>query len=1098
MKSCSKGQLFFILFNMKKLKYYCLWAILFWGCSSEQQTRFVSIAEQSGITFENTLSYTESFNPYTYRNFYNGGGVALGDINNDGLLDIFFTGNLVPNKLYLNKGNWQFEDITETAGVACEDVWSTGVTFVDINSDGLLDVYVCKSGKPGGPKRYNELFINNGDLTFTEAAKEYGLDIIGLSVHAAFLDYDKDGDLDCYILNNSIRSVGGYDLIKGQREIPDPNNNGNKFLENHNGKFVDVTQQVGMYNSAIGFGLGITVSDFNNDQWPDLFISNDFFEKDYLYINNQNGGFDEAADTYFDALSMGSMGADSADLDNDLYTDLLVTEMLPTTLERKKLKVKYDSWDKFSLMLRQGYSKQYPRNVLQRNMGDAGFFEISRKTNMAATEWSWASLLFDMDNDGLRDVFIANGINKDLLDRDYLSYMANEQQVRAMLKDRQQVIKNLIDIMPSAAVPNVVYHNQGAFEFEEKTREWGLATPSFSNGSAYGDLDNDGDLDLVVNNVNMPAFVYQNTTDTLQNRSLNLKLTTASKNRHGLGAKVFVYYKKQKAMGELYPSRGFQSSIPHRMHFGVGNIKTVDSVRIDWPSGMSKLYQNLPTNRLVELDEATGSSRVRNRSIHVKSSPPKPFDFVHRENTFSEFNKERLVTQMRSNEGPALAVADLNADGIEDVYVGGAKGQSGVLYLSISNHTYRSLTIPFDQDLASEDTQAVFFDANNDHHLDLLVASGGRAFSEFSPDLNDRLYLNDGKGNLTKSDAALKYERYFSSKALAVSDYNRDGHPDYFVGERFNLQTIGKKSTGFLMRNDGQGTFERDPQAALEQLGMITDAKWVDLNKDNWPDLIVVGEWMPITILINNNGFFENQTKTYGLSHTVGLWNSLHITDLNDDGMPDLLVGNHGTNTFMEKGMRLYINDFDTNGSEEQILCLQRQGKYYPFLDKDELIAQLPSLKKKFTYYKEYATKTMEDLFEPDVLASAQILTIDLLQSVALIQQPYGFNTVSLPEEIQYAPVYAIAEVNDLKTGERTFYLGGNQYLVKPQYGSYDASKGWVLKYTDTPDKLPKFATPKALNIPGQIRAIKALKTEEQQLLIFAINDEEIRFYAMD
>ncbi|MGA0430578.1 MAG: VCBS repeat-containing protein [Flavobacteriaceae bacterium] len=1083
---------------MKSLKYLCLSVIVFWGCSSDKDQRFVSVAHQSGISFENTLSYTESFNPYTYRNFYNGGGVALGDINNDGLQDLFFTGNLVSNKLYLNKGQWRFEDITQSAGVASPDVWSTGVTFVDINSDGWLDIYVCKSGKPEGPRRYNELFINNGDLTFTEAAKDYGLDILGLSVHAAFLDFDKDGDLDCYILNNSIRSVGGYDLIKGQREIPDPNNNGNKFLENRDGYFVDVTQKVGMYTSAIGFGLGITISDFNNDTWPDLFISNDFFEKDYLYINNQKGGFDEVSESYFDALSMGSMGADSADLDNDLFTDLLVTEMLPATLERKKLKAKYDSWDKFSLMMRQGYGKQYPRNMLQRNMGDAGFFDISRKTNLAATEWSWASLLFDMDNDGLRDIFIANGINKDLLDRDYLSYMANEQQVRLMLQDQKQVVKNLIDIMPDSAVPNFIFHNQGDFIFKEKTSDWGLGTPSFSNGSAYGDLDNDGDLDLVVNNVNMPAFVYKNQTDTLTNRSLNLKLQSVSKNNFAIGAKVFVYYNKQKAMGELFPSRGFQSSISYPLHFGVGSTKTVDSVQVIWPNQVAKVYQNLPTNKMVVLNENEGERRAISTPTKSQKPRSRPFIHKHSENNFSEFNKERLITQMRSNEGPALAVVDLNGDGYDDVFIGGAKGQIAALYKSDGNGSYTKIEAPFQEDIDAEDTNALFFDANADQHLDLLVASGGRAFSQYSTSLNDRLYLNDGNGNFIKDPTAIRYERFFSSKALAVADYNQDGHLDYFVGERYDLQTIGKKADGFLMQNNGAGKFAIDQQPALQQLGMITDAHWFDLNSDNWPDLIVAGEWMPITILINNKGVFENQTHKYGLSQTSGLWNTIHLTDLNQDGRIDFIAGNHGTNTFMETQMRLYINDFDGNGTEEQILCLNRVGKYYPFLDKDELIAQLPSLKKKFTYYKEYASKTIEDLFSKEQIQNAQILSVDRLESTVFLQNQNGFESQSLPEEIQYAPIYEIAEIQALKSQEKKFYLGGNQYLVKPQYGSYDASKGWELGLKKTNNNSIDFAPPRALNISGQIRGIKRIKTENKSFLIFAINDEEVLFYELE
>ena len=1082
---------------MNKIAPYFLLLIFCISCQNQKSKRFELTHESTtGIAFENTLTYTEEFNPYTYRNFYNGAGVALGDINNDGLLDIYFTGNIVDNKLFLNKGNWQFEDITATAGVACKDVWSTGATFVDINADGYLDLYVCKSGKPGGERRYNELFINQGDNTFVEKAKEYGLAVEGLSVHAAFLDYDKDGDLDCYILNNSIRSVGGYDLIKGQREIPDPNDNGNKFFENQNGKFIDVTTQVGMFTSAIGFGLGITVSDFNKDDWPDLFISNDFFEKDYLYINQKGEGFTEASDDYFGSLSMGSMGADAADLDNDLQPDLLVTEMLPKTVDRKKTKAKYDSWDKYILMQRNGYANQMPRNVLQRNIEGKGFFEVGRKSGVAATEWSWASLLFDMDNDGLRDIFIANGINKDLLDRDYLAYMANEEQVRMLMRQKQEVIKKLIDIMPSQAVSNVAYKNDGEFNFSDKTSDWGLDLPSFSNGNAYGDLDNDGDLDLVVNNVNMPAFIYKNTTDTLVNRSLQLTLKASANNTKAVGAKVTLYAEQEKMVSELYPSRGFQSTVPHRLHFGLGNVQQVDSIVITWPDGKQAQQYNLATNQLIQIEQKNGLAAVKEKQEALKESPSL-FQYTHKENKFIEFNRERLLTQMNHNEGPALAVADLNKDGIDDVFIGGGKGQTAALYLSQANGDYQTVVAPFENDKESEDTHAIWVDIDQDQDLDLVVTSGGRAFSIYSQDLNDRIYENKGNGVLQKLDSPWISDRKFSSKALAAADVDRDGKIDLFVGERYSTFTYGLPTDGFLMINQGEGKFKQQVQSSLDKIGMITDAAFTDFNQDEWPDLVLVGEWMPITILMNENGTFVNKTKEYGLEKTVGLWNVLRLADLNNDGEIDLVAGNHGTNTFLEPKMKMFINDFDKNGSLEQILCVNRNQKYYPVIDKDELITQLPSLKKKIVYYADYAEKDITQILDPTQVDAAYSLRLDQLKSQAFIRNDDSFEPLDLPEEIQYAPVYAISPVSIDENGQKSLYLGGNQYLVKPQFGRYDASKAWRFSFVNQAGEL-KFNTPISLGIEGQVRGVLPININNKNIYIFAINDDEVRFYQWD
>ena len=1080
-------------------KFFCLitLSIFLSGCNEPSAPKFELKDKQIGMEFLNDLIYTEEFNPYTYRNFYNGAGIAIGDINNDGLVDVYFTGNIVDNKLFLNKGNWKFEEITNTAGVACANVWSTGATFADVNGDGFLDLYVCKSGKPGGSNRNNELFINNGDLTFKEQSKEYGLDVTGLSVHAAFFDFDKDGDLDCYVLNNSIRSVGGYDLIEGQREIVDANNNGNKFFENRDNKFYDVTTGVGMYSSSIGFGLGITISDFNNDSWPDLFISNDFFEKDYLYLNTTEGGFDELSDTYFESLSMGSMGADAADLDNDLLPDLLVTEMLPSTLERKKTKAKYDSWDKYALTQKRGYSQQFPRNMLQRNMGKNGFFEIGRKSGVAATEWSWASLIFDIDNDGLKDIFISNGINKDLLDRDYLAYMANEEQVRLLIQKQEGVIKKLIDIMPSEAVPNFAYKNKGSFDFEESTQTWGLDQPSFSNGNAYADLDNDGDLDLLVNNVNMPSFIYENKTDTLSQRSLTFDFKGVENNKFGVGAKILLYYNKNKrAMAEQFPSRGFQSSVSNRLHFGTGSTQVIDSAIVFWPSNKKQILYNLKTNKhysLYEQDAVTSSQTSVVLDEVMVTSSKNPFNFKHKENNFIEFNRERLLPEMHHNEGPSVSVADINKDGQDDVFIGGGKNQSAVLFISSAKGGYDEITSPFEKDESSEDVVSLFFDGDQDGDLDLFVASGGKVFSKFSSLLDDRYYINDGNGNFTKTTQSFNFPKHISTGALAAADFNGDGKIDIFVGERFHPDTYGLKGSGFLMMNLGGNRFEYQKNDALNDIGMITGAQAIDINNDQQIDLVLSGEWMPLTILLNDGGVFENATKEYGLKATSGLWNTLLVDDFNSDGILDIIAGNIGENTFYEKGYRMYLNDFDQNGSREQIITSLKDGKYYPIIDKDELIGQLPYLKKQMVYYKDYASKSMDQIFDQKTLKESQFFDIDILQTSLFLGTKIGFESIELPAEIQYSSVYAIALLNDQKTSKKSLYLGGNQYLVKPQFGRYDASKGWRLDFDNDAGEM-LFKIPKPLGVKGQIRAIEQIDFQNKKHLLISINDDDVKF----
>ena len=1065
----------------------------------EKKSGFTLLKNNTGINFENTLSFSERLNPYTYRNFYNGGGVAIGDINNDGLDDIYLTGNMVENKLYLNKGNFNFEDISLKAGVSCPDVWSTGATFVDINADGFLDLYVCKSGPPGGKNRKNELFINNGDLTFTERANEYNLDIFGLSVHSAFFDYDQDGDLDCYILNNSFRSIGGYDLIKGKREISDPKNQGNKLLENIDGKFKEVTQQAGIYNSEIGFGLGITLSDFNNDGWVDIFVSNDFFEKDYLYINNKDKTFTESSDSYFKSLSLGSMGADSADLNNDLLTDLFVTEMLPKTFDRKKTKAVYDSWDKHELAVSKGYHYQYPRNVLQRNMGGNDFFEIGRFSNLSASEWSWASLIFDMNNDGFKDIIISNGIYKDLLDRDYLNYISDQQLVSNLIKTKKEGINKLIDLMPSDPVKNQVYLNKENFLFEEVTDKIGFNMKTFSNGLAYSDLDNDGSLDIIINNVNMPAMIYQNNYQS--NNSIQFLLKYDGNNIDGIGSKIILKLDNgKKSMLEHFPSRGFQSSISNKLHFGIGNSIEVDSVFVIWPDNKISVFEDLKANEIHLLD--FNKVKKINKKLDYLSDIKKIdfkqndlFKFSHNENNFVDFNKERLLIEMQSNEGPSITVSDLNNDNYDDFFVTGAKNQSSSLFIS-ENEVYKEHTSPFNEYSKSEDVEAYFFDSDNDGDQDLYVGSGGKAFSKYDQLLNDRFYINNGRNNFEYSNKSFVFEKPFATGSIDVADYDNDGDLDVFVGERFNQNIYGLPVSGHLFKNIGDNIFIEEKSKSFDKLGLITDTKWVDLNDDKLMDLVIVGEWMPITILINNGKGFDNKTSSYNLNKTNGLWKAIKVIDLNNDGLLDFIVANSGKNSFYKPGMKIFINDFDSNGTVEQIICEKIDGKYFPVLDKDELLSQIPALKKKLFYYKDYSKFSMDDIFGNEILNNCITRELNELDSSIFLNSSKGFIKTPLPYEINYSSVYDI-EILSQKSNVTKVLFGGNQSKVKPQFGKYDASNGWLVELVNYKSKL-KSNTPINLNIEGEIRKFTKFEFGKIKMFMAGINNKEIECYEIN
>lgn len=1073
--------------------------LILFGCANNRASEnalFVNVAEQAGVAFRNDLHLTERLNPYTYRNFYNGAGVAVGDINNDGLLDIYFAGNQSDNKLYLNKGNFSFQDITDQAGVACRDVWSSGVTFADVNADGLLDIYVCKSGDPETANRANELFINNGDLTFTERGAEFGLNVTGLSVQAAFFDYDQDGDLDCYLLTNSIRSVGQYDLIKDQRKIPDPQGGGNKFFKNENGHFVDYSEQAGIYRSNIGFGLGITLGDFNDDGWVDVFVSNDFFERDYLYVNNQHGGFDEKLTRYFQSISMGSMGADLADLDADGVPELFVTEMLPDSLHRKKTKTVYENWDKYRLNYENGYYQQFPRNVLQKRIGDTTYIELGRLAGVSASEWSWGALLFDMDNDGLRDIFIANGIYKDLLDRDYLTYTASEENVRQIIRENKEgAITKLIDLMPSSAVPNYAYHNEGGLHFKNEASAWGLDQPQFSSGSAYGDFDNDGDMDLVINNINAPAALYQNNSDTTTHRSLTLAFSSHTGNTQAVGTTITAYAGDKRFVADNFVTRGFQSSVQPRAQVGVGDVRTVDSVQIRWPDGRIQWLKGLATNRVHQVsepDDLKSERQIRSASVWSLKASSKGV-FAHHNSGLVDFNRDRLLPMMYSNETPSMTQGDVDRDGVDEIYVDGGREHPSA-FIDFVNGKFVARDNGLPKDFAqAEETDGTLFDADGDGDLDLYQASGGRFYPSTSTILMDRLLINDGKGKFAPAKDPLPFAGMIATSVAIPFDLDHDGDQDLFVGERFDPFVYGKGGRGFVFVNDGHGKFE-DATArvapVLTTVRMVTAAVATDVNSDGWLDLVVVGDWAPVRLLKNVQGTLVDESGLLG-ANTEGWWHRVVAQDLNGDGQPDIVAANHGLNSFFKTGDRMYVADFDGNGSIEQLFCTQDGGRYYPVVDRDELVSQMPGKKKDVLYYKDYSRKSIEELFGPSVLKESDVFQVNLLASVMWLSSPQGYQRVDLPNEAQYSPLYGLLLADVDRDGVLDLVAGGNQFEVKPQFGRYDASTGWLFKGRLANGKF-SFQPGVALHVSGEIRDIALVDVGSRRYLFFSKFDDEL------
>ncbi|MDQ3674252.1 MAG: VCBS repeat-containing protein [Gemmatimonadota bacterium] len=1061
----------------------------------------------TGVNFANELPENADFNILNYLYYYNGGGVAAGDIDGDGLPDLYFTSNLGPDRLYLNKGNYEFEDITERAGVTGPPGWTSGVTMADVNGDGRLDIYVSAVSYLTMNGR-NILYINNGDRTFTDRTAEFGLEHVGYSTQAAFFDYDSDGDLDMYLLNHSTHTERGISS-KPQREIRHPRA-GDRLFRNDGGRFVDVSAKAGIYGGVEGYGLGVVASDLNLDGCPDIFVANDFQENDFVYINNCDGTFTESIARSMAHTSRFSMGVDAADFNNDGRPDVVVVDMLPDREEILKTSANAESFNVFNLKLKAGYWPQYARNTLQLNRGSGRFSDIGYLAGVYATDWSWAPLFADLDNDGDKDLFITNGIYRRPNDLDYINYVGNEAVQASLAKGISAENLRLLEKMPQVPLAKYAYRNNGDLTFTDMAKEWGLAQPGFSNGAVYADLNNTGALDLVVNNVNAPASIYRNRAGAdSANHYLTVVLRGAGANTAGIGAKIIITHGGRKQLVEQMPTRGFQSSVDPRPHFGLGASATIDSLIVIWPDRRFQVMTNVAADRILTLSQRDASGRYdyarasRVTPIFSDVTSTVAVDFRHDENDFFDYNREPFMPHLLSTEGPALAVGDVNGDGLDDMYVGGAKWQAGRLVVQTASGAFRPASESvFRADSVHEDVDALFFDANGDGYKDLYVVSGGNEFSGNADVLRDRLYMNDGNGNFRRAPSALP-EFFGNGSCVAAGDFDGDGDLDLFVGSRAVSQSYGATPTSRLLQNDGSGNFTdvtAQRSDALADAGMVTSAAWIDYDGDKQLDLIVVGEWMPVRVFRQQNGRFVDRTAEAGLSGTSGWWNTATVADLNRDGRPDLVLGNLGLNSYIrasgKEPARLYVRDFYENGSVEQILTFYKHGISYPLAGKDEIVRQMPQLRSKYVAYSSFGAARIEDIFPATELSKATVLEArELASSIAINDGKGKFALQRLPAEAQFAPIYAALAEDFDGDGQVDLLVGGNFFGVTPVRGRYDASLGLLLRGAGNGRFVPVEMEQSNLGIEGQVRNMGLLRRAGGgRLIVVARNDDKLVF----
>ena len=1088
---------------------------------------------ESGLEFENALVETRHNNIMTYEYSYNGGGVAVGDINGDDLADVYFSGNTVANKLFINKGELKFADITEQSGTAGRNDWKTGVTMADVNADGLLDIYVCYSGNAPGEgynrpvirdqaRRSNELFINNGCApggvpTFTESAKAFGLDAPGtFSTQAYFLDYDLDGDLDLFLLNHANMFYSAFLNTRRLRNLRHPYF-GNKLYRNDGGSsvqkpvFTEVSDETGIHGSGLNFGLSASISDLNGDRYPDIYVTNDYEEQDFCYINNGDGTFREVSKKLFGHLSKYGMGSDIADVNNDGFQDIVVLDMLPEDNRRQKLLKGPDEYDRYSLAVDSGYHHQYMRNTLQLNRGYAAdtlprFSEIGQFSGISNTDWSWAPLMADFDNDGLKDLFVTNGFLRDFNNLDFIKYNADAySEARAARKAVDYLA--LIQQLPSTKIPNYIFHNSNGITFQDVSADWGMDEPSVSNGAAYADFDNDGDYDLVTNNLNGGAFLYRNNQESIQkNNYIKIRLENDGLNTQALGAKVQITTTERKIFQEAWFSRGYQSCVEPVITAGVGSADTIAEIKVVWPDGRVSLIKNAPVNtvfRLSHHDAVTIDEEVvvPNHAILRDVTEDAGLDFQHRENNFVDFKVQRLLHYQVSRLGGKFAKGDVNNDGNDDVYFCGAVGQSGVLFLGRDDGTFnRAPMEPWAVDSLSEDTEALFVDVDTDGDQDLYVVSGGSEFVTTAPLYQDRLYINDGGGSFIKSGNTLPSENSSGSQ-VSAADYDKDGDVDIFVGGRIVPGDYGLIPRSFILRNDSgpegvkftDATGEHDN--TLSAPGMVTSAVWTDYNNDTWPDLVLAGEWMAVTMFENQKGKLVQRDDLAALNKSQGWWSSIAPFDIDSDGDTDYLLGNAGTNMQFkaseEKPVELYAGDFNGDGVLDPVLSYYIGGKSYPLATRDELLDQVSTLKKKFVSYEDYSSATIADIASEEQLEKAHLFKAHTFKS-SWIENVDGaqFKLHALPAQAQISSINGFILGDFTGDAKTEIIAAGNFYPFKPQLGRSDASTGLMLHY-DNGLQIDQGVLAKVW-LTGDIRDMEVLnfKSGVKRILVSRNNDK--------